>query len=67
MIELHIEGMSCQHCVRAVTEAIGAVAGVNGPPEIDLDTGSARIAGNADPAALIAAIAAAGYQARPRD
>jgi copper chaperone len=26
---LNVEGMSCQHCVRAVTDAVNALAGVS--------------------------------------
>ncbi len=28
--KLNVEGMSCSHCVRAVTDAVTALAGVNG-------------------------------------
>jgi|WetSurMetagenome_2_1015567.scaffolds.fasta_scaffold535051_2 copper chaperone len=28
--DLSVEGMSCQHCVRAVTNAVNALAGVSG-------------------------------------
>ena len=27
-IVLHVEGMSCAHCVRAITNAVGALPGV---------------------------------------
>jgi len=27
---LRVEGMSCEHCVKAVTNAIGGIAGVTG-------------------------------------
>lgn len=32
---LHVEGMSCEHCVRAVKGAVGALGGVSGV-EVDL-------------------------------
>ena len=63
MIELHVTGMTCQHCVRAVREALGAVPGVTRVIEVDLDGARARVEGDADPAALIAAIKDAGYTA----
>ena len=37
---LKVEGMSCEHCVRAVTEAIGGVAGAS-DVSVDLDAGTA--------------------------
>ena len=44
---LEIEGMSCQHCVRHVGEALSALPGVTGV-SVDLDSGSARIETGAD-------------------
>ncbi|APA85271.1 cation transporter [Paraburkholderia sprentiae WSM5005] len=59
-IELHVEGMSCQHCVAAVTNAIrehDAAAQV----QVDLATGRV-ITESAQPVdALKAAIVEAGY------
>lgn len=26
---LHVDGMSCEHCVRAITKAVGALSGVS--------------------------------------
>lgn len=66
MIELEIQGMSCIHCVKAVTEALSKVPGVTLVGEIDLETGTARVEGAPEPAALIAAVEQAGYQARAR-
>jgi len=63
MIELIIEGMSCMHCVKAVTEALAGVKGVEGTPEVTLDPGGALIRGNASTDELIAAVEEAGYQA----
>lgn len=57
-----ISGMSCQHCVRAASAALECVAGVDAV-EIDLQSGRARVDGQADAADLIAAIVAAGYGA----
>ena len=63
-IELKISGMSCQHCVRAVEEALRAVAGV-GAVAVDLTSGTARVDGEVDREALVAAVTAAGYEAAP--
>ena len=51
------------HCVKAVTEALAAVNGVEGTPEVALDPGSALVEGNASTEELIAAVKQAGYQA----
>jgi copper chaperone len=59
---LVISGMSCQHCVRAVSDALRGVAGVDGV-EVDLEAGRARVDGQADIDALIGAVVAAGYGA----
>lgn len=61
---LVISGMSCQHCVKAVTDALAAVGGVDAV-DVDLASGTARVEGQADTAALVAAVVAAGYGAEP--
>ncbi|NCA71836.1 MAG: copper chaperone [Sphingobacteriia bacterium] len=66
MIELAIEGMSCQHCVKAVTEALAEVPGVTAVLEVSHERGIARVAGTASPQALIEAVQDAGYQAEVR-
>ena len=62
MLNLKITGMTCGHCVRAVTGALKGVAGVKAA-EVDLKSGTARIEGAPDPAALLAAVAEEGYKA----
>ncbi len=62
MTELKIEGMRCGHCVASVKQALEAVPGVR-TVSVDLDAGSARVEGDADPAALVAAVVQAGYRA----
>ena len=64
MIELEVQGMSCMHCVKAVTEALQTVPGVEGTPEVRLEDATATVRGTPDADALIAAVEAAGYQAR---
>jgi copper chaperone len=63
MIELKIEGMTCGHCAKAVERALAGVPGVDRVVEVSVDRGAASIEGNADPAALIAAIEEEGYKA----
>jgi copper chaperone len=57
----NVSGMSCQHCVNAITEEVGAVAGVT-EVAVDLDGGLVTVtAGEVDDAAIRAAIVEAGY------
>ena len=62
-IDLAVEGMTCTHCVSAVGKAIRAVFGVK-DVAVSLETKSARVTGKPDRAAILAAIAKAGYRAR---
>ncbi len=62
MTDLKVEGMTCHHCVMAVTKALEGVAGVR-KAEVDLDAGRARVDGDADVQAMIAAVQDEGYQA----
>jgi copper chaperone len=59
-----IKGMTCQHCVRAVTRALSKVPGVAAVQSVDLDRGQARIEGSPDERAVLAAIRDEGYEAR---
>lgn len=63
-ILLPIEGMHCASCVGRIETVLRNVPGVSGA-SVNLATGRARIEGAADVAALVSAIAAAGYRARP--
>ena len=62
---IHVDGMTCQNCVRHVTEAIAEVAGVTSV-SVDLDSASASVDtdGNLDLAAVTAAVEDAGYSIR---
>ncbi len=62
MTNLKVEGMTCHHCVMAVTKALESVEGVRSA-EVDLDKGSAVVDGDADLQAMIAAVQEEGYQA----
>ena len=64
-IELKVDGMTCDHCVRAVTEAISGVDGVT-EASVDLDAGAATVTGEGvDLAAVVAAVVEEGYGAAP--
>lgn len=60
---LQIKGMTCEHCVRAVTQALQGVAGVE-KVAVDLGAGRARIDGSADDALLVRAVEKQGYEAK---
>lgn len=64
MTILKIEGMSCNNCVRHVTEALQKVGGVE-KVEVSLQEGRARVTGAAPVEKLIAAVQEEGYTARP--
>ena len=60
-----VDGMSCEHCVVAVTGEVGEVAGVTSV-DVDLDSKLVTVSGAAiDDAAVVAAIDEAGYDAVP--
>lgn len=64
-----VEGMTCAHCVAAVTEEVGAIPGVTGV-DVALDPGkTSRVTVRSDApvdAALVrAAVAEAGYEVAP--
>jgi len=67
MIELKVEGMTCMHCVKAVTDALAAVPGVRAVREVSLERGAASVEGTPQPEALVAAVAEAGYRAEVRE
>ncbi|MEE1947872.1 cation transporter [Pseudomonas alcaligenes] len=61
---LKVSGMSCGHCVRAITEAVQAedpAADV----QVDLANGEVRVASRLDLEQLLAAVRAQGYPAEP--
>lgn len=61
-IKLNITGMTCEHCVRAVTKALKYVPGVT-DVEVKLQPGSAVVHGEMDPTDLISAVTSEGYVA----
>ncbi|CAN7284147.1 heavy-metal-associated domain-containing protein [Trinickia sp. LjRoot230] len=60
MIEFQVEGMTCQHCVAAITQAVQRVASA-ARIEVDLPSGRVRVASNGRAEPFEAAIAEAGY------
>ena len=62
MTTLSIGGMTCQHCISAVTKALEGVPGVTRVIEVSLDRGEARVDGTPDPEALAAALEEEGYR-----
>ncbi len=57
-----VRGMSCEHCVRSVTEEVSEVAGVAGV-DVDLPTGRVTVRGDAfTDAEVAAAVGEAGYE-----
>ena len=60
-----VDGMSCEHCVVAVTGEVGDVAGVQSV-DVDLAGKLVRVSGSGiDDTAVVAAIDEAGYDAVP--
>lgn len=57
-----VSGMSCQHCVDAVTASLGALDGVD-QVQVDLEAGSVRVSASAPPtaAAVETALDEAGF------
>jgi copper chaperone CopZ len=59
-----VAGMTCDNCVHHVTEAIKNVSGVTSV-NVSLAEKSARVEGEFDPKAIIAAVEEEGYEAAP--
>ena len=57
-----VEGMSCEHCQQSVEDALATVQGVQSV-DVDLDAAQATVEGDAETAALVDAVEAAGYDA----
>ena len=65
-LKFKVSGMSCGHCRGHVAEAITSLPGVK-DADINLASGTATVTGDVDPAAVVKAIADAGYTATPID
>jgi copper chaperone CopZ len=63
-IEISIEGMTCGHCSKSVTDELEAIAGVS-QVKVDHDTGKAVLeSDNVSNDQLSEAVAEAGYTAK---
>ena len=60
MLTLTVTGMTCEHCVKAVSKAVRAVPGAEAVA-VDLDHGRVTVQGTPDEAAVRAAITEEGY------
>ena len=65
MDQYNVTGMSCAACSARVEKAVGQVPGVTAC-SVSLLTNSMGVEGTADPAAIMAAVEAAGYGASPK-
>jgi copper chaperone len=59
---IRITGMTCTHCVQAVTRALQAVPGVT-EARVQLAPAQATVSGEAETGALLKAIEGEGYRA----
>jgi copper chaperone len=59
---LKVSGMTCNHCVMAVSKALTKVPGVEAA-DVSLEKAQAVVKGSADAQALIAAVKQEGYEA----
>lgn len=64
-IDLEVQGMSCNSCVKHVTQALQTLSGVQ-HVDVDLPSGHVKVSGAlpTDAQALISALDAAGYPAK---
>lgn len=63
MIKLTVTGMTCEHCEKAVSDALSGVAGVDRVVTVDRQRNEAVVEGQADAGALVAAVKEEGYEA----
>lgn len=63
LIKLNVKGMTCEHCERAVTEALQGVSGVDRVVEVSREKEAAVVEGEPQAADLVKAIEEEGYEA----
>lgn len=63
MLTLNVDGMTCGHCAKTVTQAVEALPSVE-RALVDLDRGTVTVEGDADDVAIRRAIEGAGYEVR---
>ncbi len=61
MASVKIKGMSCQHCVGSVKDALVAIPGVS-EVVVDLDKGEATYQGDVDSAVVAKAVTSIGFE-----
>lgn len=61
--QITVQGMSCQHCVKAVTQAVQA-QDATARVQVDLPTGLVTVNTTLDRAQVVAAITEEGYAAQ---
>ena len=64
MITIKVTGMTCEHCVKAVSRALAGVPGVESVREVSLERNEALVEGKPEAEALLAAVREEGYDAR---
>ena len=65
MTTFRIEGMTCDHCARAVRKALEGVPGVKRVEEVSVQRKEAVVEGTPRPEDVAAAVREEGYEARP--
>jgi copper chaperone len=65
MTTFDVKGMTCSHCVRAVTSAVQEID-AKARVEVDLASGTVLVDSTSPAAAIEQAIEAAGYEAKVR-
>lgn len=61
MLEVKVSGMSCNHCVKAITEALQELH-EGAEIQVDLSSGTVRVGSPLDSEAVSAAIEDAGFE-----
>ncbi|TBW11808.1 copper chaperone [Azotobacter chroococcum subsp. isscasi] len=64
MQKFHVKGMSCGHCVRAVTQAVQALDAA-AEVQVDLPTGEVQVLSRLPAEQVMAAIREEGYEVAP--
>lgn len=64
MLKLKVDGMTCDHCVKAVSRAVSSTPGVTRVRSVDLKLGEVVLDGSPDVGVLVRAIEREGYSAR---
>ncbi len=64
MIKLKIEGMTCDHCAKSVTDALAKVPGVEKVIDVNVPRKEAVVSGHVQAGALVHAVQELGYEAQ---